>query len=378
LSYTAFHYDDFSVCVEPGDPSARLWLGEFLSPAFRLAIGAAAPAAREGLVRLRSDAGEHRALETLRRSHAASQRPCFALDSKLLEHPVWMRGADAIAHDASHDLFYVLSQGTIDVVAGPAARAGRFGLMRVVRELIAQRAVREPGRVQLHAACVAFGGRAVALLGPKAAGKTTLLMALLEHPGVSYVANDRLFATDRGTQFEARGIPTSVSVRPGTLEHYPRLARTIPDVRSPSHLTLDEARAELAARGPRDPRLRTTLSPALLVQVMEVEALAAASLQALVFLDLLDAPEPWSLEALSPRAALESLTASLFGPRTRRPPTELERWAGFDDPPALPDEALLRALVARVGCFRYRVGRGSDGVAAEEFLDRVCPPEHGV
>lgn len=101
-----------------------------------------------------------------------------------------------------------------DLVAPEDNRRTRMTLMRVVREL-ASGAALAAGDVPLHASAVVAGGGATVFVGPKMAGKTTLLCHSLGHAGARYLANDRVFIDP--VSGVARGMPTIVKLRAGTL-----------------------------------------------------------------------------------------------------------------------------------------------------------------
>ena len=98
--------------------------------------------------------------------------------------------------------------------------------MRVVRELLVAGAKAADRLLDLHAAAFATSVGAVLLVGPKQAGKTTLLTHFLRCQQVSLIANDRVLVDVEPVPPIAFGVPTLVSVRKGTLELFPDLRRT--------------------------------------------------------------------------------------------------------------------------------------------------------
>ena len=74
-----------------------------------------------------------------------------------------------------------------------------------------------------HAAGVVSGGRTLAMAGFSGGGKSTLMLHMLEQPGVTYLSNDRLFIRRDDGQVQAAGIPKLPRVNPGTIVHNPRL-----------------------------------------------------------------------------------------------------------------------------------------------------------
>lgn len=74
-----------------------------------------------------------------------------------------------------------------------------------------------------HAAALDLNGHGVGIAGLSGGGKSTLMLALMDKPGVAYVTNDRLFIKrDNGT-VRAAGIPKMPRINPGTIVHNPAL-----------------------------------------------------------------------------------------------------------------------------------------------------------
>jgi hypothetical protein len=181
--------------------------------------------------------------------------------------------------------------------------------MRVVRELAMQHAV-NTGRVLLHAAALEVDGRAMAILGPRRAGKTTLLLHLLEAGGARYIANDRVCVEPGGTGVRLTGLPSIVSLRAGTLALFPDLhARA-----AASGCHFGETQDECRAARERQMRRDVDLTPAQLCDLMGVQAATSTPLAVMLFPqadEIRDAAaESGSLSAMS---TAQRVRDSLFG-----------------------------------------------------------------
>src|SRR4029450_11975487 len=160
----------------------------------------------------------------------------FARDSDPAKLEAWPScGPGRVFRDTKRPIFYVVSESgaRVEILARERTPKCRTTLMRVVRELTMDRVV-STGGILVHGAAIGFQGGVVVMCGPKRSGKTTLLMSLLESPGTSYVANDRCVVRPERTPVSVRGLPTLVSIRCDTLEHFPaaraRLERIRPDL----------------------------------------------------------------------------------------------------------------------------------------------------
>lgn len=80
------------------------------------------------------------------------------------------------------------------------------------------------GTMILHASGVLYDDRVVAIAGRKGAGKTTMLLRLLDEGGVSYFTGDKLFCTARGRQICGAPWRDWPYVGVGTLRTVPRLS----------------------------------------------------------------------------------------------------------------------------------------------------------
>jgi energy-coupling factor transporter ATP-binding protein EcfA2 len=293
------------------------------------------------------------------------------LDREVVQLPAWVEGGRLVLEDAKLGALYRLGEGEVEVVAGPGWL--RTAAMRVVRELATSSALVCGDRVQLHAAVLACRGRGLAVAGPKGAGKTTLLGYLagaLREQDARIVTNDRALARVSRSHVEVAGVPTIVSVRPGSLAWLPQLARGLPDVERIGHLRRPELEAALAEHGPLAAPRRLKLSPPQLAGQLGVPLAARASLDAIVFPEAGAAPDGLALERLDRDAAGRRLAETLFGVHSGRTgPTEFERRAGAARP-ADADARGLEAVAARVPCFSLRFGheRYADDHAARSIL----------
>ena len=74
-----------------------------------------------------------------------------------------------------------------------------------------------------HASGLVRDGRCLAMAGLSGGGKSTLMLRMMDTPGVSYLTNDRLFIRSGDGTTEAVGIPKLPRINPGTIVHNPAL-----------------------------------------------------------------------------------------------------------------------------------------------------------
>ncbi|MDC1287677.1 HprK-related kinase B [Gammaproteobacteria bacterium] len=70
-----------------------------------------------------------------------------------------------------------------------------------------------------HASGLVRCGRCLAIAGLSGGGKSTLMLRMMDDPGVSYLTNDRLFIRRVDGFTEAVGIPKLPRINPGTIVH---------------------------------------------------------------------------------------------------------------------------------------------------------------
>src|SRR5262249_21756687 len=151
----------------------------------------------------------------------------------------------------------------------------------------------KPGVLDLHAAAVAVGERAVLLVGPKQAGKTTLLVDALASGRAQLLANDRVFVELSARAARAFGMPTLGSRRTGTLRWFPDRAHGLPERRG--LLAAEELAAGAGGAPTAAARLHLSLSPGQLAGRLGAGVAAAAPIAAIVFSEIAPAATTWSL-----------------------------------------------------------------------------------
>jgi hypothetical protein len=368
-------YDGLQVTVSADEPAAVAWLEEFLGPSFGRAPGAAA-ACR---VALTSDEARYRDLLARGPLAPARTEDAFVLDERVLRFPRWA-GPALTLHDAPAAVFYTRGDDGrwVRVLTRPGNLAARVAWMRVVRELAMAHALGR-GALILHAAALAVGDRVLVLAGPTAAGKTTLLLHLLGTGRAAYLANDRVRVTlvGAGAALRARGMPTIVTLRPGTRALFPGLVARL--AARPYHYRSGLAEA---AGGPTPslapwPDGRLGVSPAHLADALDVDRVAEGEVAAVVFPTLTGAPGGLAVRELPAPETVARLERSLLGAG------HWPRLATVFAPPGAgppPDAAALRArcerLAASVRGFECRLGTEAyaDGASAASVLALAGPP----
>ncbi len=278
-----FRHAGLTVGVASPDPALLAWLEEFLRPAFEVTGADAA----ERWVVLDTDDVRLACARARGPVPGTAPVPCFAGDGGAVSLPEWGGGGpdEQVLFDPEYQAFYRIHGpgGRVTVLASARPNLTRVAVMRVVREL-AIAAGLGAGALLLHGAALAVDGLGLVLAGPKRAGKTTLLLHLLQVPGAAFAANDRVFvrATGGGPAV-LRPVPTIVTIRAETLTTFPALAARI----RASGCWHARALAECEESGTRRPALTpdgaATLSPAQLCRIAGTSAIANAPLWRVVF-----------------------------------------------------------------------------------------------
>jgi hypothetical protein len=276
----------------------------------------------------------------------------------MIAHAVWREdAAERLIFDSDLDVFYVVNrrQADVRILAGAGLAATRTALMRVVREL-AMLHVQSVGRLILHAAALEIDGCGVAVLGPKRAGKTTLLMHLLRVPRARFIANDRVVVDVTPTVPALRGLPSIVSLRGGTLDLFPEVSAREARWRYAFWHTVAESIDGIEGRPvPRD----VDVTPVQFSSLLGVLSTDAAPVCAFVF-PCVEPPHrdrglDLDLAMLTREDAERRLRESVFGGINQG-----ERSSAFRDsrdsgaPPRV--EAWCRTLAESVPAFEYRLG----------------------
>ena len=363
-----FRHERVAIRVTADEP-ALAWLREFGTPG--LVHDPRAHAAYG--VTLRVDAARHAELARVAAGAPGRGTPCFALDTRVVTLPRHDEGGRPVLDDARYGVFHRVLADGVEIVAAPGPRAGRLPLLRVVREIVSEALLRSPDRVQLHAAAVAVDGRATLFAAGKGAGKTTLLAHRLLAGGASYVANDRVVVRLAADSAEVAGLPTVVSVRPGTIDRLACLVDGVPHVEHPSHHSIDELAAARATHPPFPLGERLRLTPAQWCVQVGAAPVEHARIEAIVVPSIDASVGTHAVERLSHAEAAAALGRALYGGGAPRDePTPFEALVGGG---RVTDVApLLRRLAACVPVLACRLGPDAyrSAAGAPSLFDAVA------
>ncbi len=348
-----------TVDLRSDDRAAAEWLVEFLHPWF-------VPSTRAGEIQVSvSSAQDAYAELSDRHPLGAAPRACFAFDQQVVSLPAWPTEEGVTVADLKRSCFLVVAPRRIALFGDPATRRWRFTLQLVFHEIAAARARRTD--LDLHAAAIAAGGRAVVIVGPKRAGKTTLSFHLLRSERCRWIANDRAFVGNGGTaEFTIRGMPTAVKIQPPMLRDFSEIGRGLRNVERP-YL---HAVAEVVGASPGeelDGSAEFALSPPQLARQLNVKTLASAPLSAIVFPQIQPELAGFAVERLKTAEVSKGIWANLYGkPSRRREPTLFEELDGGTS-------GLRRSLADALSRVvpGYRVILGRDAYAVPDFAARL-------
>jgi hypothetical protein len=358
-----FTFAGRSIRVE--GPAADLaWLTEFLVPQF--GVG---PAVRLGQrVRLLVDSDQYARLASRGPHPDRTSVSCFTLDSGNVLATRWNGlNGEFVVFDETIDVFYRRPGGEPELVEALAAEASgraRVAVMRIVREL-GMGYARQRGSLLVHGAALSVGGRAFVIAGPKAAGKTTLLVHLLLRTGGKFITNDRVGMAAEGGQVLALGIPTIVSLRTSFGVWFPALEERLRRARYHHRFTLDESHALLPDLGGPQPPLLRSLSPRQFCHLLGSNAEAVAPVTALLFPCVASDVSGVVVEALPRDEALARLNRSLL------PSAPPDAMFDVDGAERSPRSVTAEDLVARLPSFECRLGTHAYENGAEWF-PRLC------
>jgi hypothetical protein len=301
--------------VNVDDQAVYDWLSEFLTPCLQ-AEADAAPALCD--VRLVIDHEAFHALKARGAAPSGALLDSFRLDHGLIRLPLWRGdGAAVTVFDEALEAFYCRRRSgePVDVVAAVDSARARVALMRVVRELTMTRLV-AAGWLIVHAAAFVVDGRAVLVVGPKRAGKTTLLTyALTTGAAPCLLANDRVAIALDGSR-AAWGVPTIVSLRVAMMRRFPLLARRLQSGRYDFRFSQREL--ETVGEGAVDvaPAEAWSVTPMQYCDLVGASLGLQATVSAIVFPQLMDDGRSIELQSIDAAEAAGHLSASVFRPHS--------------------------------------------------------------
>ena len=344
-------YDNLIIDVDSDDAEDLEWLAEFLCPSFSRLDIATSRAADCRIRLVRDPASFERWHERLHSADPLRTR-AFLLDTGPVELATFSEDDAFIAHDDFFHVFFrwspAMGQCNVEIVdrhpehsaEATRPRRARVPLMRAVREWAMHHSLRR-GRIFLHAAAIVRNGNAVLLAGPKRSGKTSLLTASLrDRADIAYLANDRVMVSRLDRGWRCRGVPSIVSVRPGSMEFLPGIEGRLRTVASGHTSRSTATKAPVAfADG------RIGLSPPQFCRLVGAQPVAEAGLTAIVFPRISTTAASVDIRALSGPEAVERLTEAVFGRTGVGGPSAL-----FDvvDSGVYPDPAARTAAAARL------------------------------
>lgn len=366
-------YEGLTLRVRSSTPAHLDWLLEFLAPCWTETSGR--PPEADLLADECPD--EFQRCLSAGAHSSGEQVDSFALDSQVIRLPRWRTDADGIAvHDPVYGAIYEVSRDRRRVRLLARARDTRIRvpLMRVVREFAMNRGIASGG-VFLHAAAAAAGDRAIVVAGHSAAGKTTTLLHLLaSRPDLRYVANDRILIDPAARPLRLRGMPSVVTLRPGTLDRFPDLRRDLLARGYSQRLRLSEISTPPVAAPRPFGDGRYGVNPPQFCALLQVEAQPEAAAALLVFPEITDRVDTFRLVRIDPAEAAARLPDALLCAGSWRKSSDLFLLPADAAVPT--EECLLqrcRSLAQQIPVLRLELGpRAYDTPAlAEDLIGRL-------
>ena len=374
-------YDNLIIEVISDDSEDLEWLAEFLCPSF-MRLDIATSRAADCRVRLMREPVAFERWHQRLQSAELFRTRAFLLDTGPVELATFSEDDALIAHDDFFNVFFrwrpATGQSDVEIVdrypenpedAGSPRRA-RVPLMRAVREWAMHHGQRR-GRIFLHAAAIVCKGSAVLLAGPKKSGKSSLLTATLwDRPEISYLANDRVMLASLDHGWGCRGMPSIVSIRPGSMDFLPGIEARLRTVAAGHASRNTQTKTPVAfADG------RFGLSPLQFCNLVGTQPVAGAGLTAIVFPRISAAAASVEIRALSASEAVDRLSDAVFGRIDEGGPSALFDVAHSGTHPDFSARIAAAARLARqVPCIEVGLGaRAYQPEVVDSLLKQLFP-----
>jgi hypothetical protein len=188
-------------------------------------------------------------------------------------------------------------------------------------------------------------------------GKTTLMIFACLHGGARFMVNDRVLIARGASAWLVRGVPTVVTVRPGTLDYFPDLRRRIAAERPHAIFTAAECADGVLSPPLFDDRGKHWLLPAQLRGLLGTEPAAAAEDPVVVIPRITGKPGTFVLRPLDAGEAFGLLQGAFFGARHWAGSTPIFA-AGLREAgaPAVPLEERWREFTSVHPCLLCEIG----------------------
>lgn len=226
---------------------------------------------------------------------------------------------------------------------------------RLARQAITAQLL-ENGAVYAHTAALSLGGRGVVIAGHRNRGKTTTLLAALNHLGADYVTNDRLLLRAGPNEFLGHVWPARLRAGIGTLSALPHLADLVPDAQRTIPATERWTSQPKVAIEPWDfARLLTG----------EAQVLGSVRPTLLVFPQVEPTRTEVHVESVRRTEAREELlhTRLFMTDPGRGPSSHINHWLWTTPDPQTTDRNLTRVVDALSELPCYRIHAGGDPAA---------------
>lgn len=302
-------YLDFTVKVGvPGD-NDLLWLKEYLSPPF----GIVKSSRFDCEIDLIFNDQEFSSLFG-KSSQSKMKLSGFILDTRIVELKLWPSSGNCkILFDEEYNVFYFVSKNIrkITILAHSVKSIGfRTALGRIITEL-AMNYSRASGGHFIHSAALSYRGEGIMIAGPKNAGKTSLLIYLLQKLSAKFISNDRVLVSHNGATPFIYGMPTVITVSEKSLQMFPRLKNKFSKFNFHHRHTADE----IVKRNCIPYKLETgefTLSTEQFCRLLRVNPSSCSQLSMILFPRINERKRTIVFKKLSRTAALERLKESQF------------------------------------------------------------------
>lgn len=340
------------------------WLAEFLVPWF--SISDESP---DISVKVCTDPKRYE--RQMKRGSAGGVLKAFMMDTNCIELPEWNAAVQTVAiFDEKHSVFYLVSPKHIELLRAHTRICVRMRLMRVLRELAMGTAQLSGGRF-IHASAFVIDGKTAIITGPRLAGKTTLLSYMLATTGAEFLSNDRLLIKGDEVSMQAKGMPTIVSIREGTMNMIAGLRRNLEISGFSAKMTLKEARESGPLKVFPAREGRHGVSPSQFCTLLGCDPVRAAPASALIFPRQTGCTGTLMLRRLEPGQTKERLQKCLFG---NIGPGHLSQTftinpEGFHRSQVMPDDTLLERLAGSLPGFDCELGQ--DAFASDTGAERI-------